>query len=170
MNNLRLIQRQWPLALPSLSPPDAHRYLTVVPLIGYQRYDGEVTVCIGRGSGGDRDGIWCRGGCKRVATYVGTGTYTPDGWPFSGKPQANLLSGSSSSSFSSSCSTWLVSITITRTTTRRMPGGFTDGLRLRSVGYCLSAIGYSAHGSAAWTPIFTSPRPSPPAPARRLSA
>ena len=42
---------------------------------------------------------------------------------------ADLLCGPSSSSFSSSCSTWLVSITITRTTTRRMPCGFAESLR-----------------------------------------
>jgi len=36
---------------PSGYTPQSHRSLTVVPLISYQRYDGETTVCVGRGYG-----------------------------------------------------------------------------------------------------------------------
>ena len=40
----------------SVIPPSSHRYLTVVPLISYQRYYGEVTEVCGRYHGG----VGCR--------------------------------------------------------------------------------------------------------------
>ena len=50
-----------PQAMPSGAPPDAHHYLTVVPLQTLQRFYGEVVVCIWRGYGvveGHNPGTW----------------------------------------------------------------------------------------------------------------
>src|SRR5215469_17627150 len=49
-----------PLRRPSVAPPGPHRYLTVAPLISYQRCYGEVTVRSRWGYGGRQagKGVW----------------------------------------------------------------------------------------------------------------
>jgi hypothetical protein len=47
-----------PRPIPSGTSPYPHRYLTVVPLIAYQRYDGEVTVWCRRGVGAEVPWGW----------------------------------------------------------------------------------------------------------------